>query len=103
LSEEVLLIAREAIRNACLHSEADRVDVELIYARDFVLRVNDNGKGVPAPFLDGGKQGHFGLQGMKERAARIGGTFSLDSSPASGTRITLRVPGARIFPKAKNK
>jgi ligand-binding sensor domain-containing protein/two-component sensor histidine kinase len=103
LSEEVFLIGREAIRNACLHSEADRVDVELIYARDFVLRVNDDGKGVPAQFRDGGKQGHFGLRGMKERAARIGGTFSLDSSPTSGTRITLRIPGARIFHKPKNK
>jgi signal transduction histidine kinase len=68
-----------------------------------VLRVNDDGKGVPAQFRDGGKQGHFGLRGMKERAARIGGTFSLDSSPTFGTRITLRIPGARIFHKPKNK
>jgi signal transduction histidine kinase/streptogramin lyase len=101
LSEEVFLIGREAICNACLHSEADRVDVELMYTRDFVLRVTDNGKGVPAQFVDGGKQGHFGLRGMKERAARIGGAFSLDSSPAAGTRITLRVPGARIYFKPK--
>jgi signal transduction histidine kinase len=103
LSEEVFLIGHEAIRNACLHSDASRVDVELIYARDFVLRVNDDGKGVPAQFRDGGKQGHFGLKGMKERAARIGGTFSLDSSPATGTRITLRIPGARIFRKPTHK
>ncbi len=101
LSEEVFLIGREAIRNACLHSGADRVDVELMYTKDFVLRVSDNGKGVPSQFLDDGKPGHFGLRGMKERAARIGGAFGLDSSPASGTRITLRISGARIFYKTK--
>jgi signal transduction histidine kinase len=88
LSEEVYLIGCEAIRNACLHSEADRVDVELIYTKDFLLRVSDNGKGIPAQFVDRGKQGHFGLRGMRERAARIGGEFRL---------ITLRIPGAKIF------
>jgi signal transduction histidine kinase len=101
LSEEIYLIGCEAIRNACLHSQADRVDVELIYAKDFVLRVSDNGKGVPVQFVDGGKQGHFGLRGMRERAARIGGEFSLDTSSTSGTRVTLRIPGVKIFDKRK--
>jgi ligand-binding sensor domain-containing protein len=99
LSEEIHRIGCEAIRNACLHSEASCVNVELIYTEDFVLKVSDNGKGVPAQFVGGGKQGHFGLRGMKERATRIGGEFSLDTSPSAGTRITLRIPGARIFDK----
>jgi ligand-binding sensor domain-containing protein len=97
LTEEVYLIGCEAIRNACLHSEADRVDVELIYTKDFLLRVSDNGKGIPAQFVDRGKEGHFGLRGMRERAARIGGEFRLITSATSGTRITLRIPGAKIF------
>ena len=98
LSEEVLLIAREAIRNACLHSEADRVDVELIYARDFVLRVNDNGKGVPAQFPDGGKQGHFGLQGMKERAARMEGhsAWTVRPPPGPASRCAFPAQGSSI-------
>jgi len=100
LSEEIYLIGCEAIRNACLHSQADRVDVELIYTKDFLLRVSDNGKGVPTEFVDRGKEGHFGLRGMRERAARIGGDFSLITT-ASGTRITLRIPGVRIFDKRK--
>jgi signal transduction histidine kinase len=100
LCEEVFLIGCEAIRNACQHSEGDRVDVELGYAEDFVLRVSDNGKGIPPKLADQGKDGHFGLRGMKERAARIGGKFDLTSSPTSGTEITVRIPGFKIFCKA---
>jgi nitrate/nitrite-specific signal transduction histidine kinase len=43
------------------------------------------------------KEGHFGLRGMRERAARIGGKFTLASSPGSGTTITLAVPGSIAF------
>ena len=99
LREEVFLIGCEAIRNACRHSEGDRVDVELGYTEDFVLRVSDNGKGIPPQVADLGKEGHFGLRGMKERAARIGGKFNLTTSPTAGTQITVRIPGFKIFCK----
>jgi signal transduction histidine kinase len=100
LREEVFRIGCEAIRNACQHSEGDRVDVELGYTEDFVLRVSDNGKGIPPQVADKGKQGHFGLRGMRERAVRIGGKFNLTTSPTSGTEITVRIPGFKIFCKA---
>jgi signal transduction histidine kinase len=98
--EEVYRIGCEAIRNACTHSEAERVDVELCYGEDFVLRVTDNGKGISPEIVDQGRQGHFGLRGMRERAARIGGKFNLVTSPTSGTQITLRIPGILISGKA---
>jgi nitrate/nitrite-specific signal transduction histidine kinase len=47
--------------------------------------------------MENGKEGHFGLPGMRERAERIGGKFTLVSSPGSGTIITLVVPGRIIF------
>jgi ligand-binding sensor domain-containing protein/two-component sensor histidine kinase len=97
LSEEVSRIAREAIRNAFLHSGGSRIDVEIRYEEDFILRVSDNGKGLSSEIADGGRQGHFGLRGMRERANRIGGKFSLITSPKSGTQITLRIPGVLIF------
>ena len=99
LSEEIYRIACEGIRNAFMHSEGSHIDVEIRYAEDFVLRVSDNGKGVPQEFTDGGKQGHFGLGGMRERATRIGGKFSLTTSATSGTQITLRIPGIIVFHK----
>jgi nitrate/nitrite-specific signal transduction histidine kinase len=83
-----------------MHSEARRVDVELRYGEDFVLCVTDNGKGISPEIVDKGRQGHFGLRGMRERAARIGGKFTLVTSPTSGTQITLQIPGILISNKA---
>jgi signal transduction histidine kinase len=91
--DEIYRIGYEAIRNACAHSEASRVDVELRYEHDLTVRVKDNGKGIDPVILAEGKQGHFGLKGMRERTARIGAKLTLDSSEASGTEITLIVPG----------
>jgi len=95
--DEICRIGYEAIRNASLHSQADRLDVELSYAQDLTLRVKDNGVGIDPLVLDTGKDGHFGLQGMRERTARIGGRLTLLSSAASGTEIKLVVPGNIIF------
>jgi len=95
--DEIYRIGYEAIRNACTHSGASRLQVELRYADDLVLRVLDNGTGIDAAIADRGKDGHFGLQGMRERAARIGGKLTLVSSSNSGTEISLIVPGGIIF------
>jgi signal transduction histidine kinase/ligand-binding sensor domain-containing protein len=92
LREEIYRIGCEAIRNACMHSEASRVDVKLLYGEDLVLSVTDNGKGLSPGIVKQGKPGHFGLPGMRERAARIGGSFGLVSSPTSGTQVVLRIP-----------
>jgi ligand-binding sensor domain-containing protein/signal transduction histidine kinase len=97
--DEIYRIAYEAIGNACMHSGASRLEVELRYARDVTLRVSDNGIGIDPVIADQGKDGHFGLQGMRERASRIGGKLTLGSSPNSGTEIRLTVPGGIIFRK----
>ena len=78
--DEVYRIGYEAIRNALVHSAATRLEVELRYAQDLTVRVSDNGIGIDPAVLDKGKDGHFGLPGMRERAARIGGKFTLVSS-----------------------
>jgi signal transduction histidine kinase/ligand-binding sensor domain-containing protein len=97
--DELYRIGYEAIRNASTHSGASRLEVELRYARDLTLRVSDNGVGFDPAIADGAKDGHFGLQGMRERAARIGGKLTLGSSSNSGTKIKLIVPGGIIFRK----
>lgn len=97
--DEVYRIGYEAIRNACVHSGASQLEVEVVYAEDLTIRVADNGKGIDAEVATKGKEGHFGLQGMRERAARIGGKLTLVTSPTSGTTISLVVPGRIIFRK----
>ncbi len=97
--DEIYRIGYEAIRNASMHSGANQLEVELRYAHDLTLRVSDNGTGIASAVAETGKEGHFGLQGMRERAVRIGGNLTLRSSSHSGTEVTLIVPGGIIFRK----
>jgi signal transduction histidine kinase/ligand-binding sensor domain-containing protein len=94
--DEVYRIGYEAIRNACVHSQGTQLQVELTYGHDLALRVSDNGVGIDPEVAGRGKLGHFGLEGMRERAARIASKLTLVSS-TSGTEIKLIVPGAVIY------
>jgi signal transduction histidine kinase/ligand-binding sensor domain-containing protein len=98
--DEIYRIGYEAIRNACQHSNASQFDVELKYAQDLSVRVKDNGNGIDPVVASEGKEGHFGLNGMRERAARIGAKLTIVSSANTGTEITLVVPGGLVFRKA---
>ena len=95
--DEIFRIGLEAIRNACRHSGGSMLEVELSYAKHFMLRVRDDGKGIAPEVAAKGKDGHFGLQGMQERAERIGGKLSLFSSSGSGSEVQLTVPGRIAF------
>jgi len=95
--DEVYRIGYEAIRNACVHSHATQLTVDLSYMQDLSLIVCDNGVGIDPEIVDRGREGHFGLQGMRERAARIVSRFFVESSASSGTVVTLLVPGGIIY------
>ncbi|WP_263416407.1 sensor histidine kinase [Terriglobus albidus] len=94
--DEIYRIADEAIRNAAAHSKASRLEIELRYANDLSLRIKDNGQGIDPALLAEGREGHFGLQGMRERASRIRSKLTV-SSTAAGTEVTLIVPGAVVY------
>jgi len=74
------------------HARATETTVELLYFSDSVtLAIRDNGIGFSVE--DGShKEGHFGLLGMKERAATMDGELEVTSEPGRGTDVTLRVP-----------
>jgi signal transduction histidine kinase/ligand-binding sensor domain-containing protein len=95
--DEVYRIGYEAVRNACTHSGADRVAVELSYLENLVLRIHDNGKGIDPNVAAKGRGGHFGLVGMYERAARIKGKLTISSSFGAGTDVELVVPRSIVF------
>jgi signal transduction histidine kinase len=95
--DEVFRIGAEAIRNACSHSCAESLSIELRYSRDLMLDVRDSGRGFDPKLLNSGKPGHFGIMGMRERASNIGGRLSLCTVEGRGTCLTLIVPGRVIF------
>jgi signal transduction histidine kinase/ligand-binding sensor domain-containing protein len=95
--DEIYRIGFEAIRNAQMHSGGSRLEVELRYDLDLVVRVRDNGRGIEPGVSRNGRDGHFGLQGMRERAARIGGRLSIIGSSEFGTEVHLEVPGQIAF------
>ena len=76
LRDEVYRISAEALRNAFRHAEARQIEVELQYGdRDFTVRIRDNGRGINREVLSGdGREGHYGLHGMRERAKLVGGS-----------------------------
>lgn len=90
---EVLRIAQEALANVVRHSGATDVGLNLRYhPSELTLTISDNGRGFQADDITLPAMGHFGLQGMRERAAQIGGTLSVVSSPEGGTTVTLCAP-----------
>jgi signal transduction histidine kinase len=99
VADEIADIAREALRNAFVHAHAARIWVTLEYAhRTLVLCVADDGRGIPqAVRRDGARSGHWGLVGMRERAARIGARLEIASGPREGTAVTLTVPGVHAY------
>jgi signal transduction histidine kinase len=90
--EQLLRIAQEAIRNAVRHGKATFVRVELDGTRrSIVLRVVDDGHGFDVRDI-GEPPDHCGVTGMRERAERIHGRFSIDSEVKGGTIVKVVVP-----------
>lgn len=88
---EVLKIAQEAISNAHAHARAINLWVTLVSdGQRLRLLVEDDGVGRAVP-----RPGHFGLQGMRERAERIGAELAIDARPDGGTAVTLVIGATR--------
>ncbi len=95
---QLLSIIHEALANVRKHADA-RETVVSVYYRNNVLRITirDNGKGfVPARIKSTFNSNHIGLFSMKERAAMVGGTLSIESKPQKGTTVSLVVKKEKI-------
>jgi len=98
IRHEIYRIGREALVNAFSHSKAKRIEFELDYSNtDFSMRIWDNGCGIDPQVLRDGRDGHWGLAGMRERATRIGGVLNISSSAVAGTDVRLSVSGDMAF------
>jgi PAS domain S-box-containing protein len=95
---ELYRIGREALVNAFSHSRAKCIQFELEYAdTDLRMSVRDNGRGIDPQVLLMGRDGHWGLAGMRERASKIGGLLNITSNATAGTEIQLSIPGSIAF------
>jgi signal transduction histidine kinase len=101
--EEIFCIAREALTNAFRHAKASRILLELDYQkRQFRFTCRDNGRGFDSGVLQVSQtNGHWGLRGMAERAARVGGEFSSSSSIGEGASIEVTVPARRAYTRTR--
>lgn len=92
--QEVLRVAQEAIHNVKKHAGARKLSVQLEYGpQEIALDVRDDGLGFQVE--EELPQGHYGLTGMRERAAVIGGTLDVMSEPGAGTTVRLRFTAKR--------
>lgn len=99
LHDEIHQIAREALFNAIRHADADRIEVHVGYGvQALTLDIRDDGRGIdPQVLRSGGRPGHFGLHGMRERAARIGVPLEIAAGAHNGTVVRLCIPAALAY------
>ncbi|MFI6092814.1 sensor histidine kinase [Streptomyces sp. NPDC051218] len=101
LHEEIeatlLRIVQEALSNATRHADATRLGVTLSYMEgEVALDVRDDGRGFdPLDLVRRSGSGGFGLDGMRARAERVAGSFTVESEPGHGTALSARVPLVR--------
>jgi signal transduction histidine kinase/ligand-binding sensor domain-containing protein len=99
LHDEICQIASEVLRNAFRHAHAHRIEAEIRYEHYRLrLRIRDDGRGIDPKILnDGGRAGHWGLPGVRERAKRIGARLDFWSEAGAGTEVELTVPGSVAY------
>jgi signal transduction histidine kinase/ligand-binding sensor domain-containing protein len=96
VEREFLRVAMEAIHNVKKHAGAQHLHVQLDYGpAEIALEVRDDGRGFAGDGESHSQPGHYGLTGMRERAAAIGGTLEVTSEPGGGTHVRLRTPAPR--------
>ncbi|SEL12134.1 Histidine kinase-, DNA gyrase B-, and HSP90-like ATPase [Pseudoxanthomonas sp. GM95] len=103
-TDEIKKIVSEALVNALRHSQATNIKVAVVYdARAFSVQVIDDGIGIPDEVLSaGGRDGHWGLAGMRERAQRVGGSVeACNVTDGSGAVVTVRVPAASAYARRR--
>jgi signal transduction histidine kinase len=103
IHDEVYRVAREAIRNAFRHARSTRIEAEVTFEKArFSIRVRDDGIGIDEKILaQGGREGHWGLPGMRERALSFGAKLEVWSERGAGTEVELRVPGKIAYRRPK--
>jgi len=101
---EICRTALEVLRNAYRHAHARRIEAEIRYGDQMVrLRIRDDGRGIDPDVLEeGGRAGHWGLRGIRERAERIGANVEFWSELGKGTEVELAIPAAVAYENTRD-
>jgi signal transduction histidine kinase len=104
IQDEVYRIARELLRNAFRHARASEIEAEIRYEdRLLRVRIRDDGKGIEPEILKAAcRPGHWGLQGMQERAKRIGAQLDFWSGVGVGTEAELSIASSIAYGTASD-
>ena len=98
IAEDLCELGAEALRNALKHARKGTIHVDVRYgASKFELMVIDEGEGITEQVLQAGIPGHYGLAGMRERAARMGTDLSITSARDHGTTVHVSLPAVRAY------
>jgi signal transduction histidine kinase len=102
---EARRIAHEVLTNAFRHAEAHAIEAEIRYGRHSLrLRFRDDGRGIDPEILKvGGRPGHWGLPGIRERAQRIGAKLDFWSEAGAGTEVQVTVPAAVAYERSRER
>jgi signal transduction histidine kinase/ligand-binding sensor domain-containing protein len=100
---EASAIAAEALRNAHRHAAARHVEIVVTYGLTaLTLAIRDDGRGIDQDEAAAKRRdGHFGLVGMEERAARAGGTLRVSTRRGRGTEIVLTIPALVAYTRGR--
>jgi signal transduction histidine kinase len=99
IATAIFRVLQESLTNVARHAKASQVNVSLSESdAKITLRVKDDGAGIDVSRHSDTRT--FGLIGMRERTAMLGGKFVLDSRPGEGTSVTMSVPRQPREPKA---
>ena len=89
IEQGLFRIVQEALANVARHSQAENVEISLRFNYDhLILTVSDDGQGFDPESSPTG----FGLRSMEQRTESLGGQFTIDGLPGSGTTITCKIP-----------
>lgn len=93
----LIRIVRELTLNAIHHGKASQIKIAGSFeAGNLLFSVTDNGTGFDVSTVPGIREGHFGLQGVRERVNLFGGTTTIESRPGKGTKVTIHIKATQI-------
>ena len=104
--DDIHRIAREALRNAFRHAQADHIEAEVAYgARELRLRIRDDGKGIDPQHLSAGRASHWGLPACASARYKSVRELDLWSEVGAGTEVecAYRVPSRTAHPAPRRR